>query len=113
MRKNNREPMSKRSDIASPATSGKSGPSVFGPDAGRVQVTVTVHLSRAHKAQSDPAGLKQAHDLEQASGAGGSRNVGRIAHRVQELGRGFGPDEAVLEKPHRRRRMSLLGQQKR
>ena len=79
-------------------------------DIGRVQVAEPVDLGAADEAQVHQPLLEQRHDLERARAPEGARDVRRVAHGHQRLGRRLIAHDAVLEEPDGPGRVRALGE---
>src|SRR2546425_9299424 len=78
-------------------------------DRGRVQVSMDIDLRTADETGMHIAALQQAHEVDRARTPDGARDVGVVAHGVEELLRRFVAHYAELEETDRVRRVSSLG----
>ena len=79
-------------------------------DVGRVQVAEPVDLGAADEAQVHEPLLEQRHDLERARAPERARDVRRVAHGHQRLGRRLIAHDAVLEEADGPGRVRALGE---
>jgi hypothetical protein len=78
-------------------------------DVGGVEVAKAIDLGAADEAQVHQPLLEQRHDLEGAGAPERARDVGRVAHREQRLGRRLVAHDAVLEETGRSGGVGALG----
>src|SRR5437773_11161945 len=77
-------------------------------DRGRVQIAVDVDLRATDEPRMDVAALEESHKVDRAGAPHGPRDVGVVAHRVEELRRGLVAEDAQLEEADRGRSVRAL-----
>src|SRR5215471_13334990 len=98
-----------RRDVRGAAAARQAGSFSVLFDPVRIQIAEAIDLRAADKAEVDPIGLQQAHDVVQAAATEGASDIRRIAHRKYRYQRRPITDHAVFKDSKGVRSVEFLG----